>query len=242
MFLATPVVIKNVDGNKKHYLQHFTILSLIIRIINKANVLTSELINGLKTTVDAILPVEIANKEKLPDTFNLENIRSLFETRWKTAFGKPLAIIELEDPLLLSIHRNELKEFFDFDHQTSSRYHFRLLMENVFVLSEIETIQNFHLFVIRNPLIWWNNKNKYLLQISCDIAPKTMSSSSSISSNLPGQTMEYSVMNDKTVKAANLRPGLAIKDCFCRMLFKGKSMLVITLIILLVSAPFLITG
>ena len=202
--------------------------------------LTSELINGLKTTVDAILPVEIANKEKLPDTFNLENIRSLFETRWKTAFGKPLPIIELEDPLLLSIHRNELKEFFDFDDHTSMNYHFRNPLENALSCdfgtpqSEIEAIQNAHLFVIRSPLTWWNNKNKYLLQISCDIATKTMSSSSSISSNLPGQTMEYSVMNDKTVKAANLRPGLAIKDCFCRMLFKGKSMLVITLIILLV--------
>lgn len=190
---------------------------------------TIELINGLKTTVDAILPVDIANKEKLPDTFNFENIRSLFETRWKTAFGKPLPIIELEDPMLLPIHRNELKEFFDFDDHTYINYHFRNPLVNALSCdfctrqSEIEAIQNAHLFVIRSPLTWWNNKNKYLLQISCDIAQNTMSSSSSISSNLAGRTMEYSVMNDKTVKVANLRPDLAIKDDYCRILFKGKS-------------------
>ena len=190
---------------------------------------TSELINGLKTTVDAILPVDIADKETLPDTFNFENIKSLFETRWKTAFGKPLPIIQLEDPMLLSIHRNELSEFFDFDDHTFINYHFRNPLENALSSklghpqSESDAIQNAHFFVIRNPLTWWNTKNEYLLQISSDIAQKTMSSSSSISSKLAGQTMEYSVMNDKTVKVANLRPYLAIKDDFCRILFKGKS-------------------
>jgi hypothetical protein len=190
--------------------------------------LTSELISGLKTTVNAILPHEIENKKKLPATFNFENIKSLFETKWKTAFGRPLPLIQPQKIDMLLNNRIDLNELFDFDHP-STAFNFKTELELVFKCelspdnSEDELIQRCHSYVINSPLEWWNESNYYRLQINRNKAQKTMNASSSISSKQASQTMEYNVIEKKTAKIANLRPDLTLKDSFCRILFKGKS-------------------
>lgn len=190
--------------------------------------MTSRLTNGLKTTINDILLEEEANNEKLPDTFNLENIKNLFKNKWKSAFRSPLPLIQPSNHTLLLNNRDVLKELFDYDHP-SQAFNFKAEIEIAFQsawssgsTSEIDAIQDCHSSVIRKPLIWWNSDNSYGLLINSDTAQKTMNSSSSISSKLASQSIECSVNDEKAVKIANLRPDLVLKDNFCRIFFKGK--------------------
>lgn len=171
---------------------------------------------------------EEANNEKLPDTFNFENIKNLLKNKWKSAFKSPLPLIQPSNHTLLLNNRDALKELFDYD-KPSQAFNFKAEIEIAFQselssdsTSEIDAIQDCHSSVIRKPLKWWNSDNSYGLLINSDTAQKTMNSTSSISSKLARQSIECTVNDEKTVKIANLRPDLVLKDSFCRILFKGK--------------------
>lgn len=189
--------------------------------------MNDELISGLLTTVDAILPRKIENNQ-LPDTFTFDNIRNLFKNNWTTAFGRPLPLIQPEDKTLLIANQHELKELFDFDHPTSTAFGFKPDIELAFRCepsqgkSEDDAILSCYGYVIHNPLLWWNNKIRCGLLINCNTAQNTMDSSSMLTSKQASQTMQYNVIDEITAKIVNLRPDLSVKDTYCRILFKGK--------------------
>lgn len=182
----------------------------------KENVLTSTFVIGLKTTVNDIILEEVRNEEKLPETFNFENIKRLFEGKWKSAFGSPLPLIQPPNYHLLYKHKNDLKELFDFENP-SRAFNFKTDIELAFKCDSFcqsDDIQDCHNSVIRNPIKWWNKDNGCGLEINLDREEKT-----EMSSKLSSQTIE-------DVKS----PDLVVEDTFGRILFQGKYPLLVQVV------------
>lgn len=175
--------------------------------------------------------------ERLPVTFNYDNIKNLLDKEWIEIFPRPISIFGTSPTMLTLIQQDSspnIKSLFNCKEDASSvlfDFYINILnlieYENIDPESSESTYSSCISPIIKSPLVWFLKKRNQTLnyKIESDLAQKTTNLNSCFSTTQASDSMmTYSktiIENDKIKAVATMRPDMTIKDIYTRFGLKG---------------------